>query len=133
MRVFLGVLLLLAGFSARADLVNVSNLELQGLIERGVPVVDLRRADEWAATGVVSGSHKVTFFDQNGDYDAKKWLAELDGIAGKDQPVVLICAVGMRSKVVGNWLTKGLGYSEVYNVADGISGWIGGGKAVVRE
>ncbi|MBX2836476.1 MAG: rhodanese-like domain-containing protein [Gammaproteobacteria bacterium] len=133
MRYVWGVFLLLVGYSAHAELANVSNSGLQGLIEKGVPIVDVRRADEWAATGVVAGSHKITFFDQNGDYDAKKWLAELNSIAGKDQPVVLICESGVRSKVVANWLSKGLGYSEVYNVTSGISGWIGEDKPVVRE
>jgi len=124
MRVICGLLFCLMCLSARAELTNVSNLELQALIESGVPVVDVRRADEWAKTGVVEGSHKLTFFDKNGDYDANKWLEQLSQIADKDQPVILICQTGVRSKVVSNWLSNGLGYRQIYNVTDGISHWI---------
>lgn len=40
----------------------------------------------------------------------------------KDQPVVLVCQTGGRSAMVAEWLAS-LGYSQLYNLADGTMGW----------
>ncbi len=133
MRFIYGLIFCLLSLSARAELTNVTNVELQALMESGVPVVDVRRADEWAETGIIAGSHKLTFFDKNGDYNANKWLEQLSEITDKDQPVILICQTGVRSKVVSNWLSNGLGYAKIYNVTDGISAWINSGQPTSKE
>ena len=89
---------------------------VQSLVSRGVPVVDIRVAWEWRETGVVPGSRKMMFFDDRGGYDAGAWLASLSRVAGRDEPVILICHTGVRSRVIANWLSGGVGYSRVYNV-----------------
>jgi rhodanese-related sulfurtransferase len=50
----------------------------------------------------------------------------------KDQPVVLICRTGNRTDVLGRHLVERMGYSRVYNVRDGIVGWLSEGRPVTR-
>ena len=45
---------------------NIDNQQLRTLQAQGIPVYDIRRADEWKQTGIVEGSHKLTFVDDNG-------------------------------------------------------------------
>lgn len=105
----------------KAELIDIDNKALQELLDQGVPIIDVRRADEWTDTGVVEGSHLLTFFDDKGRYDAKQWLSELEKNVDTDKPVIIICQVGGRTSIIGKWLGKQLG--TVYNVEDGIVGW----------
>lgn len=116
---------------AQADITEVDNAALQALIAKGVAVVDVRRIDEWQATGVIDGAHMLTFFDKQGGYDADKWLQALDKIAPKGSPVVLICARGVRSKNIAGLLDKRLGYPDVHNHTLGMYNWIKSGMPTV--
>ncbi len=115
-----------------ADVVEVDNQQLEELIRSGVAVVDVRRPDEWKATGVIDGAHTLTFFDKQGRYDAAKWLSELDKIATKDAPIILICARGVRSKVIAKLLDKQVGYTNIHNHTKGMMDWIGKGQPVIQ-
>lgn len=102
---------------------NVDNEQLKTLIAQGVPVYDIRRADEWQKTGVVEGSHKLTFIDANGE-GSDKFLERFTAEVSKDKPVVLICRTGNRTDTLGRYLVEKLGYTQVYNVRKGIARWI---------
>ncbi len=117
--------------NAVADVTNIDNATLAKLIEEGVPVIDVRRVDEWTNTGTIDGSHLITFFDKNGRYDANAWLAQLDKLVSIDEPFVLICAVGVRSRNIAQLLDARLGYTAVYNVKQGINHWIKARQEVV--
>lgn len=132
MRKLLFILLLLAVFPSNAAVMNIDNAQLEKLIEEGVPVIDIRRPEEWRQTGVVKDSHLITFFDKKGNYNVPAWLEKLAPIAGKDQPFILICRTGNRTGTVGKFLDKKLGYKKVYNVQKGITDWIAKGKPVVK-
>lgn len=106
----------------RAELIPVDNAAFQELLDQGVPVVDVRRAEEWTATGIVEGSHLMTFFDEQGRYDADQWLAQLKRTVDIDKPLILICHSGGRTSIIGKWLGKQL--DAVYNVERGIVHWI---------
>ncbi|MCU7836815.1 MAG: rhodanese-like domain-containing protein [gamma proteobacterium symbiont of Taylorina sp.] len=110
---------------------QLSNVDLKQMMDKKVPIIDIRRAEEWKSTGVVEGSHKMTFFDARGRYNLDKWLSELDKIAKKDESFILICRTGNRTDQVSNFLDKKLGYQKVYNVKDGIKKWIKAGNTVV--
>ena len=124
--------LLLCVSNVFADVVEVDNAALKSLIEQGVPVVDVRRDDEWQKNGVIEGAHLLTFFDKRGRYDAKKWLQELEKITAANEPFVLICEHGVRSKTISNLLDKRLGYTQVHNVTDGMHSWVKAGEPVVK-
>ncbi len=107
-----------------AEVQEIDNVQLQELLAQKVPIIDIRRAEEWTQTGIVEGSHLLTFFDAAGNYDARDWLARLEPIAGKEDPFILICRTGRRTGLVGQFLDKQLGYTNVYNVTKGITHWI---------
>lgn len=116
---------------AVADIKNIDEAELTRLIEQNVPIIDVRRQDEWERTGTIENSHLITFFDKNGRYDAKAWLTELNKLVSLDEPFVLICAAGVRSRNIAQLLDGRLGYTGVHNVTKGIQAWIAKGQPVV--
>ncbi len=130
-RLLLVVATLMAATSAHAQVENVDSARLKTLLEEGVPVIDVRTAPEWANTGVVPGSHPLTFFDEQGRYDVGSWVEQLDAIADKSQPFALICQQGVRSEAISRFLVDQLGYKRVYNVMRGIAGWIQEGYPIV--
>ena len=136
---FFGLLLptlaLLAGAApVRAEVTPTDHAALQALIDAGVPVVDIRTPEEWSRTGVIEGSHLLTFFDAEGKHDAPAWLSALSDIAASDEPVVIICQRGGRSQVVSRLLDGPAAYERVHDAREGIAGWIAeGGPTVSPE
>jgi rhodanese-related sulfurtransferase len=59
--------------------------------------------------------------------ELERRLAEIP----KGRPVMVYCAVGSRSALVARFLTA-RGYSEVYNLTDGIVGWYRNGYPIER-
>lgn len=114
-----------------AEVVQVDNAALARMVDEGAVVVDIRTPAEWRATGVVEGSHLLTFFDAQGNHDAPAWLAALEKIAPDGQPVALICASGGRTAAISRFLDQQVGRPGVHNVTGGINAWIGAGKPVV--
>jgi len=124
--------LLAASSSAFADIVEVDNRSLRELQKRGVTIIDVRREDEWRDTGVLAGSHGLTFFDRKGRYDAKAWLRKLSKLVEEDEPFVLICARGVRSAKIASFLDERLNFEGVHNLSKGILGWIDSNNSVVQ-
>ena len=119
---------------ARAEVVDVDPAALAALLDEGVPIVDIRRPDEWTDTGVVEGSHLLTFFDADGEHDAAAWKAALGEIVDADEPVVPICRTGRRTDLVSEWLSERAGHGTVYDVDGGIAGWMdAGGETVAPD
>ncbi len=111
---------------------NVSNEGLKTLMQQGVPVIDIRTAEEWRETGVVPGSHKLTFFNENGTVNPA-FLPRFESIVqGSDQAFALICRTGNRTSALARILTDELGYQAVYNVERGITHWIGSRNPIQR-
>lgn len=130
-------LVLLAGLFAvaawaQSGVTHIDNVQLQALMARGVPVYDVRRADEWRQTGVVAGSRKLTFVDAAGRLNPDFAPAFTAAVA-RDQPIVLICRTGNRTGTLARLLVEQLGYTKVYNVRDGIVRWLADGLPVVRD
>lgn len=127
----LTIVLALSSLSAQAEIINLDSQQTEELRQQGMPVIDVRMQSEWQQTGIIEGSHLLTLFDENGDYDLEKWVADLDKIAGKDKPFILICAVGGRTGMVSQFLDRKLGYSKVHNASRGINDWIKSGNTVI--
>ena len=124
--------LLVGGTPLRADVTLVDSAALERLMQRGVPIVDIRTPEEWRETGVIEGSHLLTFFDAHGRYDARAWLAELASIASRrDDPLALICDSGGRSALVSRFLDTQLGYRHVFDVPGGIAQWMAENRPTV--
>jgi rhodanese-related sulfurtransferase len=129
-RLLLASLIAAAGF-AHAEIIDIDNAQLYKLSKSGVPVIDIRLQSEWEETGIVAGSRLLTFFDDKGHADAPAWLDKLKPIAQPNQPVIVICRSGNRTKAVSQFLSQQAGYATVYNVKQGIKGWIAAGGPVL--
>ena len=120
----------LLGGCSEPPYTNIDNAQLKSLAAQGVPVFDIRRPEEWRQTGVLAGSHKLTFVDAGGRPNPEflpRFSAEVD----KNDPVVLICRTGNRTNALARELA-GMGYTRIYNVRDGITRWISDHNPVVR-
>ncbi len=130
-RLIIGALLLLQGLAhAEVTVVEVENLK--ALLDRGVPIVDIRGESEWKETGVVPGSRKLTYFDDQGNADPAGWMKRFRPIAGPDDEVVIICRSGVRSRMVADYLDQQQHYGKVYTVGGGVIGWKALGNPTVR-
>lgn len=130
-RLFVCLFAWLLALSARADVVDIDNAGLARLAAAGVPVIDIRTEGEWKESGVIPGSRLLTFVDERGRTDAPAWLAKVQAVAKPDQPVILICRSGNRTRAASHLLSQQAGYQKVYNVQDGIRSWAGDGRPLV--
>ena len=106
-----------------ADIQKVNTSNLKNLILDGVPIIDIRTSKEWIETGIIEGSHLITFFNKKGEVNLGQWLFEFDKIADKQKPFILICRSGRRTGVVSKYLDKNFDFFKIYDATDGINGW----------
>ena len=121
---------LLAG-PARAEVIDIDNAELARLAAGGVPVVDIRTPGEWKSSGVIAGSRLLSFFNEKSEANPAQWLASAKGFAKPGQPVILICRSGNRTRAATRFLSEQAGYTTVYNVTNGMNGWLAEKRPVV--
>lgn len=95
-------------------------------------LVDIRRPDEWAATGIGKGAVPIDM--RRSDF-VDVLLAQTGGKT--DTPVALICARGVRSAHMTARL-KAAGFSQIIDVPEGMlgsgagPGWLKSGLPVVK-
>ncbi len=113
---------------------DIGNEELKAKLTAGTTLIDIRRPDEWKATGVIPGSHLVTFFDTGGKVNPN-FGAELKKlISGPADEIVILCRSGNRSQMLSEYLAGQAGFTNVINVEKGISSWIeNGGEVTAPE
>ena len=109
---------------AFAEVKEVNNQEIMSLMQSGVPIIDIRRAEEWSDTGVIKQSNLLTFFDKQGNHNIDKWLPELKNIAKESDPVIIICRSGKRSGIVSKFLDEQANFTNVYNASGGMLSWV---------
>lgn len=125
--------LLLTGLSACGEppYTNVDNARLQLMLEQDIPIYDVRRPEEWRQTGVVEGSELLTFVDASGRV-IPDFLSRFTAAIGQHDPVILICRTGSRTATLARYLVEDLGYTQVFNVRNGITRWISDDRPVRR-
>ena len=64
-KIILIINVLVASF-AFSDVIEIGNIELKSLLQKKIPLIDIRRKDEWKSTGIVENSILMTFFDKDG-------------------------------------------------------------------
>ena len=123
-RTFLAALLLVlaATIAVAGTVKDITSTEAKTIISKtkNVYLLDVRTADE-RRQGYIAGSVLIPI-----DMIAKR-ISEIP----KDRPVIVYCAVGSRSRSVAQALA-GSGYSEVYNMRDGIFGWYRNGLPITQ-
>lgn len=131
---FMALLLVLGSLSACSEppYTNIDNQQLKSLQAQGIPVYDIRRADEWKETGVIEGSRKLTFVDGAGRV-MPDFVNTFTHAINKDDPVILICRTGNRTDALARALVEKLGYTKIYNVKNGITRWISDGLPTIRN
>lgn len=101
---------------------------LLALAAQGAPVIDIRREEEWEMTGIIPGSHLLTFFDELRRYDLPAWLCAFDRIADRERPFVLVCRNSVRTRWLGRYLDGALGWPGVHHLRGGLRPWAESGR-----
>lgn len=88
------------------------------MVKSGIKIIDIRTEAEWKETGLVENAIPITFFDEQGRYDAQAFINELNKHVKKDREFALLCRTGNRTAAVSELLSK-QGY-KVVNLKGGI-------------
>lgn len=105
----------LPGASGQPDTLTAPEARMQEL-SGDIVVVDVRRPEEWASTGLPGGATGITW----GEPDfVKRVLAALGG--DPSRPVALICRTGRRSAAAAKRLERS-GFIAVSDVSEGMEG-----------
>ncbi|MEH6646101.1 rhodanese-like domain-containing protein [Sulfitobacter sp.] len=80
-----------------------------------ITLIDIRRPDEWARTGVPEGALPLDMRDP----DFTQRLLEM--VPDKSAPIALICARGVRTRALAKRLTDA-GFSNIIDVPEGMLG-----------
>ncbi len=126
-----GLLLFLGMLTACTEplYTNLDNAQLIEMMEKGVPLYDVRRADEWKHTGVIEGSKLLTIIGEGARLNPN-FMTKFTRSVDKNSPVILICRTGSRTRKLAEHLTEQLGYTQVYHLRNGIMSWIREGRGV---
>ena len=116
-----------------ADVETIDNIKVKSLISRGVPLIDIRSSIEWKETGIIEGSHLITFFNEKGKVNLNKWMSAFNKVADTTKPFMLICASGVRSKFASYILNNQFDIPKIYDASEGVSGWIKDKHSVVKN
>ncbi|MEL7012388.1 MAG: rhodanese-like domain-containing protein [Pseudomonadota bacterium] len=92
----------------------------QAALENEIVLIDIRRPDEWARTGIGEGAVPI-------DMRREDFIVALDQATGGERsaPIALICARGVRSKYLTARLSEA-GYRHVIDVPEGMMGSFSG-------
>lgn len=81
-------------------------------------LIDIRTAQEWRQTGVAPGAGRVDFY--RGPDVLVQSILQMTG-GDRSAPIVLICRTGNRTGAAQKYL-QSLGFTQVYNVSEGMAG-----------
>ena len=126
-----GMLLMVLSACSEPPYTNINSAELETLLQQDIPIYDVRRPEEWRQTGVVEGSKLLTFVEASGRLNPD-FIERFTAANSQHDPVILICRTGSRTSTLARLLVEKMGYTQVYNVRDGITRWIREDKPVTR-
>ena len=118
--IFLTLSLLTGSIAADSYKGEVDRSTLPELQGQGALIIDVRTPAEWKHTGIIKGSIRITYMDNEGRVDNQAFLNMVEEkTTTKDDLIVLVCRTGVRSKKAAEWLAKE-GYTNIYNKTHGI-------------
>ncbi len=119
------LLLILLTSTSKGEVLNLTPKELIAEQQKGTVIIDIRTPQEWIETGTIKKAKRIMFFNQQRQPVVAQFMAEFEKVVtSKDQPFVLVCRSGSRTKAVTNFLDKKLGYSHGAHLAKGMKQWI---------
>jgi rhodanese-related sulfurtransferase len=83
-------------------------------------LIDIRRPDEWRATGIPAGARRADASQKDGPAGFLNDVLEITGDR-RDVTLVLICRTGNRTARARAFLLS-KGFAEVYHVKEGVAG-----------
>ena len=119
---FIFVFLFVFVCSGNAEIKNIGNNEIKRLMSLGIPLIDVRRKDEWISTGVIENSYLHTFFDEHGKHDLKGFITKIKNISNSEKGIILFCRTGRRTTAIAKALERTNAFSQIYNTK-GIKAW----------
>ena len=108
---------------AQNQLKAVNADELLYAQKNGAVIIDIRREEEWKAAGVIEGAELITAFQKDGSIHPEFQNKFFSVAVNKENPIVLYCRTGNRTKALGNALISQLGFTDVRHLSYGIKGW----------
>jgi rhodanese-related sulfurtransferase len=96
-----------------------------------IKLIDIRTPPEWKQTGVAQGATLINMIQPQG---ATGFLNEVLAKVGGDRtaPIALICRTGNRTTQVQKFL-KAQGFTQVYNISEGMAGSSAGPGWLARK
>jgi rhodanese-related sulfurtransferase len=92
--------------------------EAKRMIDAGVTIIDVRQPEEWNRGHIA----EAILVPLNGIYSFGKALKDLN--MPEDQEIIFTCAAGQRSASASE-IAMVAGFKKVYNLANGMNGWVG--------
>jgi rhodanese-related sulfurtransferase len=127
MRFIIATLVFLAASLPALAFEQLSPPEAHEQVKNGKAIlIDIRRPDEWDATGVATGARRI-------DMRRDDFMSEIKAIAAANpgKKIALICQAGVRSARMSNALERA-GLSNIIDVTGGTAEWIELGLPVKR-
>ena len=105
--------------------------ELKQAQKGGVIIVDIRRPEEWAETGIIEGAETITAFTTKGDLHPDFQQKFMTLVPTLETPVLVYCLMGARTTKLGMALVKKLGFLHIRHLSGGILSWTAEGYETV--
>ena len=102
---------------------HASVLEFKDAQKKGQLIIDIRRPEEWAETGILEGAQTITAFTESGALHPDFQRKFFPLIEDENTPVYLYCRTGNRTGTLGNALVNQVGLRNVTHLKTGIVGW----------
>ena len=108
---------------ARAVIEEIDSERLHALQADGVPVIDVREPEEFAA-GRVPGAVNIPRGVLEFQVDAHPAVAHVSdpALSHKERPIVVVCRTGGRAALSAVNLQR-LGFADVRSIAGGVMAW----------
>ena len=95
--------------------------EAAQLMREGAKLVDVRTKPELQYVGSVPGAAAVEWQTWPGSKPNPDFLAQLEAVTKKDEPVMFLCRSGVRSHGAAEAAMRA-GWKETYNILEGFEG-----------
>ena len=115
-----------------AEVIDIDNSELKNLIEKDINIIDVRTQNEWKSTGIIEGSILISLLDKKNKFIFENWYEDFKKKISKNESVIFVCALGVRSKFISNLVNKKKPDLKIYNLKKGINNWIRSGNKISR-